>query len=65
MNSSHLLADTIFTLALFGASYWYICIVLIIVMFYGVIKTKKMLLRIFFILFALVFAYIPLMQYLW
>ncbi|MBG2913024.1 hypothetical protein I5F12_08380 [Proteus cibarius] len=65
MSESHFIIDTIFTLAFFGAFYWHICVAIIIVMLFAVIKTQKMLFRILFILIALIFAYLPFMQYLW
>ncbi|MBI6404566.1 MULTISPECIES: hypothetical protein [Proteus] len=65
MSESHFIIDTIFTLAFFGAFYWYICVAIIIIMLYTTIKTKKTLFRILFILIALFFAYLPFMQYLW
>ncbi len=65
MSESHFIIDTIFTLAFFGAFYWYICVAIFIVMLYATIKTKKTLFRILFILIALFFAYLPFMQYLW
>lgn len=65
MSPEHLLVDIIFTLALFGMTFWYICVGVVLVMFYATIKTKKILLRILFIFIALAFIYIPLMQYLW
>ncbi|MBI6528043.1 hypothetical protein JEP40_02715 [Proteus vulgaris] len=65
MSESHFIIDTIFALAFFGAFYWYVCVVVIIVMLYGAIKTQKMLFRFLFILIALLFVYLPFMQYLW
>ena len=65
MSESNFIVDTIFALAFFGAFYWYVCVAIIIVMLFAVIKTQKMLFRILFILIALIFAYLPFMQYLW
>ena len=65
MSESQFIIDTIFSLAFFGTFYWYICISVIIVMLYAAMKTQKILFRLLFILIALVFAYLPFMQYLW
>ncbi|WP_235365809.1 hypothetical protein [Proteus terrae] len=63
MSESNFIVDTIFALAFFGAFYWYVCVAIIIVMLYATIKTQKTLFRILFI--ALIFTYLPFMQYLW
>ncbi|MBQ0215092.1 hypothetical protein OSB94_19435 [Proteus vulgaris] len=65
MSDSHFIIDAIFALAFFGAFYWYICVAVIIVMLYATIKTQKILFRLLFMFIALVFAYLPFMQYLW
>lgn len=65
MSESNFIIDAIFTLAFFSAFYWYICVAIIIVMLYATIKTQKTLFRILFILIALIFSYLPFMQYLW
>ncbi|ATN00682.1 hypothetical protein [Proteus terrae] len=65
MSESNFIVDTIFALAFFGAFYWYVCVAIIIVMLYATIKTQKTLFRILFILIALIFTYLPFMQYLW
>ncbi|UWT98788.1 hypothetical protein N1711_09635 [Proteus vulgaris] len=65
MSESQFIIDTIFSLAFFRTFYWYICVAVIIVMLYAAMKTQKILFRLLFILIALVFAYLPFMQYLW
>lgn len=65
MSDSYFIIDAIFALAFFGAFYWYICVAVIIVMLYATIKTQKILFRLLFMFIALVFAYLPFMQYLW